>query len=141
MINAPYPRSELVAKLSAFFSQAPEIRLALLYGSYAKDAATARSDVDIAVAGAGPIDRNRLFELSGELGIFLGREIDLVDLSRIDGLILHRIVTQGIRVKTDPSLYVRFASKAYGYIADFKPLQDRMRASRLRRFIGGSGYR
>lgn len=132
---------QIVERLRSFFAEKSEIKLVLLYGSAAKGCFNERSDIDIAVAGDRPLGFEARASLSASLLREFDRDIDLIDLNRVEGLILHRAVTQGIRVKTDPALFVRFLSKAYGYQEDFQPLQDMMRTARLRKFIDGSKNR
>jgi predicted nucleotidyltransferase len=128
-------------ELSRYFMEKADVRLVLLYGSAAKRRFTAKSDIDIAVAGSQAIARERLYDISAELSALFGRNIDLIDLHQVEGLILHRVMTEGVRIKTDPALFVKFQGKAFGYYEDFKPLQDMIRAERIRRFIDGPRHR
>lgn len=133
--------NEAMERIRDFFTRRPDIKLAIVYGSAARNRLAAHSDIDIAVGGIGVIDPDNLMDLAAGLSAELGREIDLVDLRRVEGLLLHRIMTNGKRVKTDPALFVKFLMKAYGYREDFKPLQDMIRAERIGRFVNGSGNR
>ncbi len=137
-MHAILDRVAVFEKLSEYFKNKPEIKLAVLYGSAAKGNLRNSSDIDIAVSGREALDRDLLFSASSEISLLLGREIDLLDLHRVEGLILYRIMTEGKRIKTDATLYVKFQGKALGYFEDFKPLQDMMRKARIERFINGS---
>ena len=121
-----------------YFADRDSFRLVLVFGSAATGALRAHSDVDVAIAGASAFDAETLLDTQAALAEKLGRSVDLIDLARVDGLILHRIMTQGRRVKTDPSLFVRFQSKALGWKEDFLPLLQRMREARIARFTNGS---
>lgn len=121
-----------------YFADKDPFRLVLVFGSAATGAFKAHSDVDVAIAGTSAIDAETLLDTQADLAEKLGRPVDLIDLARVDGLILHRIMTQGRRVKTDPSLFVRFQAKALGWKEDFLPLLQKMRDARITRFTNGS---
>ena len=110
----------------------------LLYGSAAKESFGRHSDVDIAVAGSTALDRVLLYSTRAELSVLLGREIDLIDLYRAEGLILYKVMTGSKRVKLDAALFVKNKRKALRYKEDFKPIQDKLRNARIRRFVYGS---
>jgi predicted nucleotidyltransferase len=129
---------EAIERTRAYFLGKEEIQLAIVYGSAAKKGFNERSDIDVAVSGASVLDRDLLMDMAAELSEATGREVDMIDLHRAEGLILYRVMTEGQRVKTDRNLAVKFGSKALGYREDFKPLQDMMRDARIRRFIHGS---
>jgi len=124
--------------LTEYFNGRPDFRLVLVYGSAAKGNFRATSDVDIAVANDGAIDRELLCGTAAELSVLLGREVDMIDLYRAEGLILYRVMVEGRRIRTDGSLFVKYKAKALGYREDFKPLQDMMRNARIWRFVHGS---
>jgi predicted nucleotidyltransferase len=128
----------IIGVFRGFFEAKPEFRLVILYGSAAKACLGKHSDIDVAVSGTGPLDRELLYTTAGELSRCVNREVDVVDLHLAEGLILYRVMTEGKRIKTDPDLYVKFRLKALGYKEDFKPFQDMIRAARLRRFMHGS---
>jgi uncharacterized protein len=129
---------EAIERTRAYFLGREEVLLAIVYGSAAKKGFNERSDIDVAVSGASALDRDLLMGMAADLSEATGREVDLIDLHRAEGLILYRVMTEGKRVKTDRNLAVKFGSKALGYREDFKPLQDMIRNARLRRFINGS---
>lgn len=129
---------EAIERTRGYFLGKEEILLAIVYGSAAKKGFNERSDIDVAVSGSCALDSDLLMDMADELSEATGREIDLIDLHRAEGLILYRVMTEGKRVKTDRNLAVKFSSKALGYREDFKPLQDMIRSARIRRFIHGS---
>lgn len=67
---------DLHERLAPVFRRHPEIELALLFGSTARGEAREDSDLDITVDGE---DWN-LLELTAELSLAAGRDVDLVDL-------------------------------------------------------------
>lgn len=133
--------ADIPKRLVDYFAGKANIRLVILYGSAVKGRFSDRSDIDIAVSGEGPLPVELLSDISTELAFHFGRNIDLIDLHQVEGLILHRVMTEGVRIKTDPALFVKFQGKAFGYYEDFKPLQDMIRAERIRRFIDGPRHR
>lgn len=121
------------------FFRITDVPLVLVYGSAAKGAFGPESDVDIAIASAARLETDFILETKSALSIVLGREVDLVDLNAVDGLLLYRIMTEGKRVKTDRRLFLKFQGKALTLREDFLPLLRLMRMARIGRFIDGSG--
>ena len=71
---------------------------AWLFGSQAKGTATARSDVDIAVMVARPLDLETRMDLSDALSSALGREVDVVDLERSSPILMNQVLRDGVLV-------------------------------------------
>jgi predicted nucleotidyltransferase len=130
---------EAIERVRSYFAHRDEFRLVIVYGSAAKGHFNAASDVDVAVAGNGTLDRGLLLSSESELSALLDRPVDLVDLGAAEGLILREVVTGGVRVKTDPELFVKFHTKVMSYREDFLPLKRAMQDARIERFIHGQG--
>lgn len=129
---------ENIERVRDYFGGKEVFRLVIVYGSAARGRFLPSSDVDIAVAGTNVLDKHVLATAQSELSLVLGRPVDLIDLNRVEGLILHRAIARGVRIKTDPTLFVKFHTKALTWREDFQPLQRLMRDARIRRFIDGS---
>lgn len=118
----------------------PEIELAVLFGSRARDKARANSDVDLAVRGAA--DR---LHLAAELSLSLGTEVDVVDLDTHDLILVAEIVRDGLCVlERQPGAYARFRSHAISTLERDLPairLQQNAFLTRLARVgvLGASG--
>lgn len=98
------------------------VRLAILYGSFASGMNGAMSDIDLAVAGEGPFDTEKLAGLNLALSAAAGREVDLLDLNTAGGMILTEVLTTGERLKmTDEELYVGLIRKMHYFQADMAP--------------------
>src|SRR3989338_6147305 len=70
------------------------LKLILVYGSYAKGTQTKLSDLDIAVMGKKPLDFNDHIELYGEFSAVFGdikRDLDVQLLDRKDPLFLYQV--------------------------------------------------
>ena len=128
---------EVIERCGSYFSNTDEIRLALVFGSAGRGKLESHSDVDVAIAGRAPLAKSKLADVRNDLARLLGREIDLIDLNLAEGLILHRAVTEGVRVKSDAALFERFLTKALDFQEDFHPLVRRMREEKVNRFIHG----
>lgn len=74
-----------------------DVRLALLFGSWARGDADERSDVDLAVDGLN-LD---LLALSGRLSARLGREVDVVSLASPSIPLLEQLVADSVVVHED----------------------------------------
>lgn len=86
--------SDLVADLRCVLEPRTDVRLALLFGSVARGAAGADSDVDLAVDASG-VDR---LALARDVSLALGREVDIVELAEPGYPLLAALVRDGIVV-------------------------------------------
>jgi uncharacterized protein len=128
-------RKELLQRCVEYLEKQEAIKLALVYGSVASDQCDENSDIDIAIAGS--VDTNDLLVYRRDLELLCKRDIDLIDLRSAEGIILHRILTRGIRIKNDTELFVLYLKKALYYMEDFYPLQKHVQNTGIRRFING----
>ncbi len=114
------------------------VLLCILFGSAARGRMTESSDVDLAVAGSGRFSTDHLADLQVRLSRAVGREIDILDIHRLEGLILKKALEGGVVIiKKDRSLYAHFIKKALFFDADFLPLTRRILKGRAERFARG----
>jgi uncharacterized protein len=64
-----------------------ELRYAAVFGSFALGKVKPNSDIDIGVAFKAPMSIDNIIKLSAKLSLESGREIDLIDLLAINGVI------------------------------------------------------
>ena len=88
---------ELQARIREHLAGRTDVRVALLFGSRARDTARPDSDVDLAVE-APDVD---LLSLGAELGAVLDLEVDVVDLADASIPLLEHVVRDGIVVHED----------------------------------------
>ena len=120
---------DIQEKLKIFFDSKPEIILAIIYGSYARGTETETSDVDIAAAMSEAMDLDARLSLQVELSILLKKEIDLVDIWKIKGLIHYKVFTEGLCIKKYENegqnlFHKNFMTALYWY-EDYYPLYKR----------------
>jgi len=84
-----------LSQLVSLLRQRVGAYLILLFGSYAKGAVRHDSDIDIAFAGETLLSSYEIFLLSQELSALLGREVDLLDWTRISTVMKAQIVATG----------------------------------------------
>lgn len=106
--------------------------LVILFGSTAKGNTHDQSDVDIAFLSDQPVSEYDIFMIGQELADKLGREVDLVDLSRASTVFQAQIVGTGkVVLDLDPSRRMVFfmrALKEYALLnEERKPIFDRLR--------------
>ena len=93
-----------------------DLKLIILYGSYASDAARDGSDLDIAVSGRNPIGFETQLELYSALAEVFGgieREIDLVTLEKKDPLFLYQVGKNSQLLYGDLTEYNEFRAMAF----------------------------
>ena len=128
---------EIFQILQDFFSHRDDVVIALLFGSFAKKTAHEHSDVDIAVACKNPLPIEDLISLQVALSKVCHRNVDLIDLAKAEGTILHQIMTTGLRIKYEENLYVHYAMKAIYFYEDYLPILRTCQKERIRRFVNG----
>lgn len=99
------------------------MRLALLFGSFARGQQRPDSDVDIAILPADP-DLPLAAELDLQVALerVCGRTVDLVRLERASTLLRFRIAREGVALQAEPaSEHPRFLAAAAAEHADFAP--------------------
>jgi predicted nucleotidyltransferase len=126
---------KLERRLAQYFNDAddPSIAAAWLFGSTARGAARAGSDVDIAVLlsrdPAPTIDGLRL-DLRDSLEGIVGRNVDLIVLNNAPVDLIHRVLRDGrLLFESDPSVRVRFEVRARNEYFDLLPILERYRRS------------
>jgi len=127
---------EIRAILEKYFSQKDEIDTVILFGSFAKGNFNEKSDVDIAIHSREELDFEKLARMRTELSLLCGREIDLADLSKAEGVFLCQIM-RGKRIKFDREIFMKYQMKALFLREDFLPILERCRKEKLRRFANG----
>ncbi|MCB0343275.1 MAG: nucleotidyltransferase domain-containing protein [Pseudobdellovibrionaceae bacterium] len=127
----------LSEKVKQFFKDRPEVSLVILYGSQAKGDATSTSDVDVAVAGEGPLDAENLVRFNVELTNILRKEVDILDLTQSTGTILEEALAGGqLLLNKNPGIYAELIKKLIYDKTDFRPYYDRILAERRKRYFG-----
>ncbi len=117
------------------------LRLAVLFGSAARDALRPDSDLDVAF-----LPRDAAMPLSEELALqavlerAAGREVDLVRLDRASTLLRWRAAREGTPLLADPAReWPRFVAQAGIEHGDFAPLYARTAERHRRRLASGGG--
>jgi predicted nucleotidyltransferase len=127
----------ITKKITEYFAHLQKIDTVLLFGSFAKNTFTSKSDVDIAIHSKNPITIENLVSMQTDLSDICRREIDLVDLSKAEGIFLHQIVTTGIKIKIDSNVFHHYLMKALYFYEDFLPILRSVQKEKIRRFING----
>ena len=118
----------------------PAIKLAILYGSFAQGRQRPDSDIDLAVAADDRMElaEDTLIDLSVAASKRTGREVQVRDLARAQGLFLKEVLTTGeVIYQTDPAVRGRLISRMLGFVEDFLPIVRRIRKRHRERFLAG----
>lgn len=128
-------RDQLVETLDQY----RDVKLAILYGSVAAGRERADSDVDLGVAThwRTRLDENTLIDISLACSRATGREVQVRDLSRADGLFLREVLTKGAILKQlDPAIRGELIIRMLDFVEDMLPNIRMMRAAQKERFLG-----
>jgi predicted nucleotidyltransferase len=136
---------QLEQKLRDFFSRVESVTLAYLFGSTARGEANCLSDTDIAVLFDDTLLQKEAFDLQlgllSELTVLLQtNNIDLVALNDSPLLLTYNIIRDGIILKSDEPLRVKFETKIMSRYLDERYHIERHAKESLKR-IAESGFR
>ena len=102
----------LKKKIKDKLNSLPNIQFATVFGSYAKNCNRPGSDLDIAIAAYEVITDKQMLEIRVQLTIALDKDIDLIDLNTVNGLILCEALCEGeVILKKDTLLYAELIKK------------------------------
>ncbi|RME91424.1 MAG: nucleotidyltransferase domain-containing protein [Candidatus Hydrogenedentota bacterium] len=126
----------LIKKLERFFEGQPEIKIAILYGSYAKGNPHAKSDVDIGVASRKTLSTEEKLNLIGELEQVIGKNIDLVDILGPSRFVVWQMLRYGVVVKkSDEKLWQRIYLRTVHWLMDVYPIIQKVQDLRKKAFL------
>lgn len=109
---------ELTQQLIDIINQHVQPDFILLFGSFAKGNAREDSDIDLAYFSKQPLSSYERFNLAGELAAVANREVDLVDIKRIDTVFTMEIFEKGIPIYIrDENEFTRQKMRAYSMYA------------------------
>jgi uncharacterized protein len=129
---------KLKQTLRAVLGHFPDVQLCMVFGSAASAKMSAGSDLDVAVAAAGPLSSEMRLKLIEALSTAANREIDLVDLRAVSGPILRQALSKGTVVQNrDKTLYANLISRMLLDQADVMPYYERTLRERRERFFNG----
>ncbi|MCM2321856.1 MAG: nucleotidyltransferase domain-containing protein [Oligoflexia bacterium] len=129
-------RTQVLNQVSSFFAKHDEIKVVAVYGSWTAGKPTPQSDVDVAIAGDRPLSTDEKLALAGDLSLHLKKEVDLVDLRILHGVILKEIIRDAAWVKKgDLELLVSILKRQLFEEADFRPLHDYVLEKKRERFL------
>lgn len=130
-------KEQIVSKLVEYFNRRSDIDAAILYGSFAKGTFNDHSDVDIAVHASAPLDFDSMSEIRVALSLLCGREMDVADLSKAEGIFLYQIMTTGERIKFNHDVFHRYSMKALYFYEDYLPILRACRKEKIQRIAEG----
>jgi len=101
-------------KIREILSKFPQIVFATIFGSAVSGRITSLSDVDIAIAGERELPYETRIDLCVSLSRALNREVDLIDLHTVNGLILKEALCSGtIIYRRNPAIYAGLLKKMW----------------------------
>jgi uncharacterized protein len=124
----------LARLIREFRHEYPEVRLAYLFGSQARDQARFDSDVDVGIVVKGKADPLLDLRLADKLSAALGRPVDVVVLNQASAILQHEVIRDGVRLFEGSSMERRLYE-----LAAFKDYVDAVyfQKQRIRRLAHG----
>ena len=134
MIDLAQIRSAILRELG----DDEKIIICILFGSAVGGKMNPASDIDIAVGGHKALEIDHLVDIQLKISRATGRETDVLDLNRIEGLILKKVLRSGtVLIKKDVNFYGQLIKKSLFFDADILPQIRRIQKTRAERFING----
>lgn len=127
-------RAHIFQAVQDALSRYPEITVALIFGSVAKDTFTSSSDLDLAIGGPKVFSPEEKVAIINQLSALIGREVDLIDLGVASGTVFKQALTTGVPVFIkDSNLLARYASRMVFDDADFHAFRRKLMKVRRKR--------
>lgn len=105
-----------------------ELKAVYLFGSQAAGTARPDSDVDLAVFADDRKDAVEYWMLASDLALIVGRDVDLIDLTKASTVMQHQIITTGKRIWVSDKSGDKLSSDLYELFI----LNEKMRLDELR---------
>lgn len=116
-------RDQTLANVREVLRAGPPLRLAILFGSFARGEERPDSDLDVAILPAdSALALNAELDLQAALERACGRAVDLVRLDHASTLLRFRAAREGVLLSAEPAAeHSRFLAAAAAEHADFAP--------------------
>lgn len=94
-----YSQEELFSIVSSLLTKY-NAKLAILFGSYARKEADAKSDIDLVVDGGAAFEPTDIFALADDLHRATGKDVDVYEISEINAgtEFYDTILSEGVRI-------------------------------------------
>lgn len=102
----------------------PEVTLAVLYGSVALGRISRQSDVDLAISSEGGLEPESCLSLSLQLTRALSREVSVVEMDKMEGVILQEVLMKGVFLKRNPAVLLRHVFRLQEFTEDVLPFHE-----------------
>ena len=100
-----------------------DLKLAVIYGSFAKDKNRQTSDLDMAVLGEEELNFKTVLKLFSEFSsVFKDIEVDVKSLHRVDPFFRYQVMRDSILIYGNPLEYHNFKAYAFRAYMDSKDL-------------------
>lgn len=129
-------RSEVAQAVLAALPAFPFLKVCILYGSASRDQLGPHSDIDLAVGAGRPLSWDEHRQIQLELCEVTGREVDLIDLESLTGLLWELLWTEGVFLLKEHDPIVKYTGKAQSFVEDVKPAMMAMINHRLAKEFG-----
>jgi len=126
----PHTRQRLLHSLQRIAPRLPPLHTMVVFGSHARGAARADSDLDLAVQAARPLSDAEQSLIIEALALEFGCAIDLVDLSQAGQPLLGEIMASALRIRGSDSDWGRLIFRNVMDQEDFVPLQQHILKTR-----------
>jgi len=123
-------------KLIEALSKYTELKLVILFGSFATGKQTEQSDIDIGVAAKTKLTADKKLEIIKAIAKVAQRPVDLVDLQQKQQPIMTQVMTSGKKLYChDTALYAELIKTVICDAEDFLPLRSRILKDRRERWL------
>ncbi len=128
-------QDNMTSTLKSWLQGQPEIEVAILYGSFARNQQHANSDVDLAISCKSKLSAAQKLIYIMQLLDLLQRPVDIIDLREVGQPLLSQIIADGKRLKGSSTKFAEIAIRNVTLNEDFLPLIKRMQEERKKAFF------
>lgn len=129
--------NEIEEQLKQTLSVFSELKLIILFGSFAANKQKPNSDIDVGVAADEVLTSERKMQMIETIALSFHRSVDLIDLQLKQEPVLSQVITKGKLVFcSDRKLYAELIKTVMFDEADFLPLRARILKERREKWLG-----
>lgn len=137
-MNFSVSKTLVTPRLQDVLSRFPAIQVAALFGSMARGAERADSDIDVAVQADKPLSVELRMAITEALALAFNRPVDLIDLRTAGQPLLGQIIGSGIQVMGSKHQWGDLVYRNIMEHEDFAPYQKRILEGRRNAWMNPS---
>lgn len=131
-------KNTIISEIKNHVEDDSDVDLCLLFGSAVDERLKKTSDIDIAVGSVNSVSNEKRAELSVTLSNIFGRNVSVLDISTMNGIVLKEVLVKGITIKNADSFFLAgHITRMLDFVEDLYPTQKKGLIKKAERFANG----